>query len=996
MHQTLSFTNNTLSTVEKCRLQTELQNSVISLELQRVATEHLTDLEVSYGGDVSAPIAEALGFKYRRYGRQANETQHALSFVNEDGTIWQAKIFEADRADGRSGQYLAPVKNGDRAYLPAIDSETRQKISDRYGVDVPKDGSFWKWVENHPEIPIVITEGGKKALALLSQGYVAISLYGCITGTKLDENCDRDVIDDLKPFAQEGRKIAIAFDRDTNPKAKRAVAMGTGRLSWAFGRNGCEVVSLQWDYRDGKGVDDLIANKGVEAFETAYKQAKSLKQWQIYSHLETRLKSWQPTFTVNTADLSETITPDNLLTSGIFAIDSAKGTGKTKLLGKTLETAKTVLSLGHRVALQRNLADRLNCDYIADIDKQDNEFIADGSRYTTRVASCVDSLLSIPNGFLEHGILVLDEADQVLRHLLTGGTCGKNAKRPILLAKFIQTVREAEQVLLASADISDWVINFIASIRNESSVSVLKNIYKANGYDCDFYQSGDDSSTTARLINDVKTGQRLFVPTDSRRKAKRLAKLLYPIIGEQAILEVNSLTSGSDEIREFIQNPDLYLANHREIKVVIATPSMGTGVSIESNYFDKVYGLFYGVSICDNDASQALSRVRQPIPRIVWAKRKGSSYSRFGQSIAAFEITGNIQKLTNATADLLKTHLPVEQLARLNTIDWQGAVMTATATIEAERNRSMSDFRDALQIRLEHEGNNVIIIDSEGDKATRQLLREASQEVKLDEAMAIANAMNLTPAQSQELEAKRDRLKPDQLNALAKFILINWYELESDRLTVDDVLYDRDGRTRTMLTRLEHLLFEGLAVDKDIKGIDRLCQWQADISPVDLAKNSLQLETVKHLHISELLEYVFSGNEWQADTPIVEKVCEALRHYASDVKLILGFTVSAKMTNNQLIGEVLTRRGLKTSSRRVSTGDKVRRVYSLDSGHLQTVRSIIIRREKKRLSKGDNYAVTPLYKLLISGGDTIPSTGDTKHIPIDDHPPDPVDDDEFF
>jgi hypothetical protein len=301
-----------------------------------------------------------------------------------------------------------------------------------------------------------------------------------------------------------------------------------------------------------------------------------------------------------------------------------------------------------------------------------------------------------------------------------------------------------------------------------------------------------------------------------------------------------------------------------------------------------------------------------------------------------------------------------------------------------------------LQIRLEHEGNNVIIIDSEGDKATRQLLREASQEVKLDEAMAIANAMNLTPAQSQELEAKRDRLKPDQLNALAKFILINWYELESDRLTVDDVLYDRDGRTRTMLTRLEHLLFEGLAVDKDIKGIDRLCQWQADISPVDLPKNLLQHETVKHLHIPELLKYVASGNDWQADSPIVETVCEALRHYASDVKLILGFTVSAKMTNNQLIGEILSRYGLKTSFNRVRSDGKVIRVYSLDSDHLQVVRSIIIRREKKRLSKGDNYAVTPLYKLLISGGDTIPSTGDTKHIPIDDHPPDPVDDDEFF
>ena len=987
MQSKLSYKNNTLSTVEKCRLSQELEKSAIALSLQRVATMPLTDLEVSYGGEISTPIADALGFKYRRYGRQANESRQALSFVNEDGTVWQAKIFETDRQDGRSGQYLAPVKNGDQIYTPAIDPETRQKISDRYGVDVPQDGSFWEWLANHPEIPIIITEGGKKSLSLLSQGYVAIALYGCNSGFNKEDN---DLKDNLKPFAQEGRKIAIALDRDTNPKAKRAVSTGISRLSWAFSRNGCDVVTVLWDSQDGKGVDDLIVNKGIQAFETAFEQAKPYKLWQLGKHLEKRLARYKPDYSFDVPDLSQAINLETIPKTDIVWLNSGKGTGKTKAIAKLVKDSEKVLSLGHRVALQRNLAKRLNCDYIADIDKVENEFLADGSRYTRRVSLCVDSLLSIPIGFVENGDLVLDEVAQVLRHLLTGSTCGKNGKRPAIIAKFIQLLREAKRVILADADIDSWMIDLIAAIRNEHSTYGISNSYKANGYDCDFYQSGDDAAIIARLILDVVQGEKLFITTDSKSKGKRLSKVLSQIIGKEAILEVNSETSGSQEIKALIENPDQYLPDHSHIKVVIATPSMGTGVSIESDYFDKVYGLFYGVSICDNDASQALSRVRKPIPRIVWAKRKGSLYSRFGQDFAPFTITSNIQKLTNATTNLLKDKITPEQLARLNAIDWQGAIINATSEIEADRNRSMANFRDALQVRLEHEGNQVTIIESNGDKATRQMLREASQEVKLDEAKEISNGFDIDLSQAQEYEIKKDRLDPSQLASLAKFYLKDFYVL--DRVTVDDVLDDRNGRTRTALTRLEHLLYADLATEKDVKSIANLCQWQADITPVDIPTNTLKQETEKLLHIPELLEYVGSGNEYDSTSPIVEKVYAACRRYTDNVKLILGFNVLKMSSPCQLIGEILTRYGLKTESRR-SHGD---RIYRLDLESLNKVRAIITRRHQKRLDKGIQLQVTPLYLMLILGGDWQEQKASNIPIPIPDTPPDPVDDDEFF
>src|SRR5262245_35587975 len=75
---------------------------------------------------------------------------------------------------------------------------------------------------------------------------------------------------------------------------------------------------------------------------------------------------------------------------GIIAIKSPKGTGKTVLLKQVVEDCnkrkKSVLLLGHRVFLLKDLAVRSNLAYYLDID---NGEIAD------RLALCLNSLTRI-------------------------------------------------------------------------------------------------------------------------------------------------------------------------------------------------------------------------------------------------------------------------------------------------------------------------------------------------------------------------------------------------------------------------------------------------------------------------------------------------------------------------------------------------------------------------------------------------------------------------
>ena len=100
--------------------------------------------------------------------------------------LWQIKEYRATTIkNGQYGQYLAPKGIGDKIYLPPIPSRIVDHIARLFNVPLPQETEpVWDWIIKHKTIPILITEGGKKALALLSLGIPAISLYGCNCGVQ--------------------------------------------------------------------------------------------------------------------------------------------------------------------------------------------------------------------------------------------------------------------------------------------------------------------------------------------------------------------------------------------------------------------------------------------------------------------------------------------------------------------------------------------------------------------------------------------------------------------------------------------------------------------------------------------------------------------------------------------------------------------------------------------------------------------------------------------
>lgn len=202
-------------------------------------------------------------------------------------------------------KYEQPPKSENQAFYPRVTDRVWQLVSDRFGVPMPVDDdvNFWPWVWVN-NIPIIITEGCKKALSGMSFGFPTIALTGIWNGViaNRDENGKAESYELIPSLEQHlaDRKIYIAFDRDEKAATIKKVIQARTILAKELIEIGCECHSLKWD-DEYKGLDDLIAGCGVGALERSIVDAQQLtgvmldfKSKPIASHLAQQIaKEWK-------------------------------------------------------------------------------------------------------------------------------------------------------------------------------------------------------------------------------------------------------------------------------------------------------------------------------------------------------------------------------------------------------------------------------------------------------------------------------------------------------------------------------------------------------------------------------------------------------------------------------------------------------------------------------------------------------------------------------
>ncbi|WP_233718231.1 plasmid replication protein, CyRepA1 family [Nostoc mirabile] len=440
--------------------------------------------------------------------------------------------------------------------------------------------TFWEWIKQHPEIPIILCEGEKKAACLLSMGFVAIALPGIWNGRVGKQDFDERLHPDLVPMAQAGRKFIILFDYETRANTRWSVFQATVRTIRTIEAAGCtgEIALLPGIE---KGVDDFVVARGLNAdtlLTAIINDAKSLFDYQrSYRAKKWGLSKYQPDVTVNVKYLTQALTiPD--LEEKCSSVPPQNSLFQEKLFTPNLKP--TGCCLGERKREKEQLIDSDSFDpkpsnpapkksfrfpqtglvvLWSDMgtgktqlmrwwrdQNPDARFLNNGhrvnllknlgSRLQTAMYSdlgytglaqaqalsiTIDSLHKLNTQALKYGCIFIDEACQYLVHLLHSNTCKEHRAAILEVLEYI--VHNAPLVVIADAHMDDLTVDFFRAMRPIGEVPyIIKNEWRNGDRTIYWYEGSNSSALVAQISAALMSGQKIMVVSDSKRFIKKL------------------------------------------------------------------------------------------------------------------------------------------------------------------------------------------------------------------------------------------------------------------------------------------------------------------------------------------------------------------------------------------------------------------------------------------------------------------------------------------
>jgi len=874
--------------------------------------------------------------------------------LNKNTGVWEPR------------RYHQPKGKSLEIFFARITVRVWKLVAEKAGLSMPKfpvigvDGEalgFWEWVKA-TNCPIVITEGEKKACALISRGFAAICIPGITTGYRVTEKGDWvrkadgteyqkavawELRSELQALDTAGREITIIFDfreGDYSESPEFKAATTTAKL---FKSAIAKIAQLPGP---DKGADDFcVAGGDIDAVISAAPTIEEIQK-QILKELskKNRQKAWALTHPV-AWECNHRYLDIPYPNSGLICIKSPKGTGKTyalkKLVAKAQAEGRKVLVVTHRIVLGRAICSVVEIPWIEEMNsdadrKIEGKFLGHGL--------CIDSLhptsqASFDPKAYEGALVIFDEDEQIFWHALNSSTCREN-RQAILssLKTLIQTVlRSGGQIVIQDADLSDISIDFVREFAEtdiEPWVAVNhwqpSEPWKIKFYDTQNVKGGtkdDPSGLLKDAVDCVNGGGKIWFSVDSQKAkskhgSKNLEKYFKSRCPGKKILRIDAETVANpdhpayqcaEKINELVEHYD----------IVICSPSLATGVSIEKSrkieidlhgHFTAVFGIFQG-AISDNEVRQSLARVREPVPRFVWCRqiavgKIGNGESNYKDVAKSTEkdVRYNLQLLKDFEFDLDKGHNPV--------------VLKFWAKFAARINSSVWDFRETVREGLEAEGH--IITDCGDDD------RDTSGEIKalriigqVEEAEAVAQALDIEREEFEKLEQQRSKTDTER-NQEERFRLKEIYKVE---VTPELRQLHQDKWFPKIL--LEYLLTHNpdFLLMRDRKNIE---------SQIKSGDGQLCLQDVRQLtgklkvhEILNTLQFCDPTKEWSNKSPeILEFAGKALK-FAADIKIWTGIRVSPKKVAENPIGVVgsfLGQLGLKfaASPQRRVGGERLR------------------------------------------------------------------------
>jgi hypothetical protein len=839
---------------------------------------------------------------------------------------------EKDKGFGSTEKikYEQPPKTSARAFFLDVPDHIGDLVAKNFNEvqsweQVKAEGKrFWQWVLEE-DIPFTLTEGAKKAGALLTAGYPAVGLPGIFNGYRTPKNEHGEkigkphLIPELELFATEGRKIYFAFDQDSNPKARRNTRKAVSQTGNLFRFNKCECFVISWD-KQFKGVDDLIQGTNENHFHGAFGTAKSLLQFQTnYADL-----TYDRSLVLLSRFMGEFAIPTDAL---VAAIKAPKGSGKTYYIAHHIvapvlrefgSDSPRILNISHRVKLGESLAYQLGIPYVTERGKDD-----EGDLFGMSLV--IDSLH--PNSQAKFNpekwrgcILIIDEIEQFLLHLLNSSTCRK--KRVEILECFKEVVRNASKIIIADADLSDVSLNYFCKLLGfNPKIFLVENQYKAEGYKALVYPGSNPKYLIEKLVENISNGEKAFVFTTGQKHksswgTRTLERYLRRLFPDLKILRIDSeaLTTKDHPAFGCMNDIDKVLS---EYDVVIASPSIETGISIDiKGHFDGVYGIAWGV-LPENSIRQALMRVRETIPRYLWIQDKGIGTAYLGNgALDCKGVLASIHQNAKGNQAILAAQKTIGELMMATDIDsvdfeFQSESLTTWGILAARVNQGLADFKKIILENLAEEGHEIIEI-SEDD-----LDADSAKSVQTE----VRATKEINYSEYRERVSSRDDYENEEEYQEAKQKISREDEKERERVKKADIsrrylipvtpkLIEKDDNNFYGEIRL-HYYFD--------KGRQFLSEREWRLAKSEFSSGAIFKPDFVSSHIGvkikvlEMLQFSYilnNQNGFRGDDPKLAEIAEFARNNSWQIKQALGIFINKdeKKMSNIAIAQALARK----------------------------------------------------------------------------------------
>ncbi len=852
---------------------------------------------------------------------------------NRQGHFKKAKLIK----------YEHPPKTETEILALSVPLSTWEAISNRYDVPLPENIvttpqgralGFWAWIIANPKIPVIITEGAKKAGALLTAGYCAIALPGIYNGYRQPKDDHGNKIDfpylipQLKAFAQPGREIIFCFDRDQKPETAKNVRTAIAKTGGLFAKEGCKVSVITWDYPE-KGVDDLIAAKGSDCFHALYKNRIPLSKLNLISLLD--LSKYQP-LKVNQRYLNENlVAPEDVQ---IIGLRSPKGSNKTGCLTKIVEKAisqgKPVLVITHRIQLAKALCARFGIDHIEEVRNSETKGILG-------YGLCIDSLH--PNSQArfnpeqwQEAIVILDECEQVIWHMLDSSTCQDN--RVAIIENFQRILKivigTGGKVYLSDADLSQIALDYVQKLIDiPVKTWVVENVYKSSKKRKLISYSGKDPrELISALVKAIKRGEKVLVHTTGQKAKSKWGSINLESYLKKQFRDLRILRIDRDSVAEpghpaygCMANLNVILQNY---DVVICSPVIETGVSIDiKGHFNSVWGIAQGVQTVDA-VCQALERLRDDVPRHLWAKTTAKNNRIGNGSTSIKSLLASEHKLTRANISLLQ-QVGISEFDELE-VNFSSESLITWAKRACVVNMGKNNYRDNIVSKLISEGyelDDPNVEDLVNSELIKDQIKQTCQENYRQYCQAVPQVETPSDSELEALNNKRAKTKEERYQE-RKGQLIKRYGLE-----VTPELVEKDDNGWHPQLQLHYYLTVGniYLAERDRRSLSQLKkQGNGKAFKPDINKRQLSPQ-IKALQLIGIKQFLNPEAEFTKDS--LADWFEMVVKWRFDIKILLGVSINPEQDSAIAVAQrILRKLGLKLEFKhQIRINGKPTRVY---------------------------------------------------------------------